>query len=83
MTRTIRALVTRGVLAPLEPLDLPGGREVDITVAIAPTDEDVSASRTAAGGWRGKVDAEGLIRDVYTDRLLRTRPVPRLRRRAT
>lgn len=78
MTRTIRARVTRGMLAPVEPLDLPDGSEVEVTVATGLSDADVAASRAAAGGWKGKVDAEELIRDIYADRLIQTRPVPRL-----
>ena len=38
----------------------------------------VAASRAAAGGWKGAVDAETLIRKVYADRLIDSRPVPRL-----
>lgn len=37
MTRTIRARVTRGVLAPVEPLDLPDGSEVEVTVSTGPS----------------------------------------------
>ena len=76
--RTIRARVTRGVLTPLEPLDLPDGSEVDVTVAASPNEDDIAASRAAAGGWRGKIDADTLLRDIYADRLVQTRPVPRL-----
>lgn len=78
MTRTIRARVTQGMLAPIEPLDLPDGSEVDVTVQAGPTEADVAAFRNAAGAWRGTVDADALIRDIYADRLLQTRPVPRL-----
>lgn len=78
MTRTVRARVTHGMLAPVEPLDLPDGSEVEVTVSTTPSAADLAASRAAAGGWKGKVDAETLIRDIYADRLLQTRPVPRL-----
>ncbi len=78
MTRTVRARVTSGMLAPLEPLDLPDGSEVEVTVATGPSAEDVAAFRSAAGAWRGTVDADALIRNIYEDRLLQTRPVPRL-----
>ncbi|MFI5399166.1 MAG: antitoxin family protein [Candidatus Binatia bacterium] len=78
MTRTIRARVTHGMLAPAEPLDLPDGSEVEVTVATSPSEADLAASRAAAGGWKGKVDADTLIRNIYADRLIQTRPVPRL-----
>jgi len=79
MTRTIRARVTRGLLAPIEPLELPEGSEVDVTVTVdRASAEDVAAFRRAAGSWRGTLDAEELIRNIYADRLLQTRPAPRL-----
>ncbi len=78
MTRTIRARVRGGMLAPVEPLDLPEGSEVEVSVATAPSEADVAAFRAAAGGWKGTVDAEALIRNIYEDRLIQTRPAPRL-----
>ena len=79
MTRTVRARVTHGVLAPLEPLDLLEGSEVDVTVSTdQPTAEAVAAFRRAAGGWKGTVDAEKVIENIYASRRLQTRPVPRL-----
>ena len=41
-------------------------------------DEAIKAFRRAAGSWRGKVDAEELIRNIYADRLISTRPKPEL-----
>jgi hypothetical protein len=32
----------------------------------------------AAGGWKGRLDAEALIRNIYANRLVQTRSVPRL-----
>ncbi len=78
MTRRIRARVTRGMLAPVEPLDLPDGSEVDVTLETGPSAADVAAFRNAEGAWRGTIDADVLIRNVYEDRSLNTRPVPRL-----
>jgi predicted DNA-binding antitoxin AbrB/MazE fold protein len=78
ITRTVRARVTGGMLSPAEPLDLPEGSDVEITVARTPTEADVAAFRRAAGRWKGTLDADALIRNVYADRLLQTRSVPRL-----
>jgi predicted DNA-binding antitoxin AbrB/MazE fold protein len=75
---TIRARVSHGLLEPLETVVLPEGKEVTITILDLPTERDVEASRCAAGGWRGLVDAETLIRNIYADRLISTRPDPRL-----
>lgn len=78
MGSTIRARVSHGLLEPLEAITLPEGKEVTITILDLPTEQDVEASRRAAGGWRGLVDAETLIRNIYADRLICTRPEPRL-----
>ena len=78
MGRTIRARVKNGVLEPLENLDLPEGEEVTVTIQELPSKRDLEVSRRAAGGWRGTVDAEALIRNIYADRVLTTRPEPRL-----
>lgn len=38
---------------------------------------DAKAFLSSAGSWRGLVDAEGLIRDIYADRLVATREAAR------
>ncbi len=78
MTRTIRARFKGGVIEPLERIELPDGAEVTVTVATEPSEEDVDAFRRAAGKWRGKLDAEELLRNIYADRLISTRPKPSL-----
>lgn len=78
MIRTIRARFRGGVLEPLEGIDLAEGKEVAVTIQDAPLDEDLEAFRRAAGSWRGKVDAEVLIRNIYADRLISSRPAPDL-----
>jgi len=62
----------------MERIDLPEGEEVTLTITKEPSAEDIEAFRRAAGSWRGKVDAEELIRNIYADRLISTRPVPEL-----
>ncbi len=78
MTSTIRARVSGGLLEPLEKLDLPEGKEVTLTILIIPSTPDFEAFARAAGGWKGTIDAEKLTRDIYTDRLISTRTLPRL-----
>ena len=78
MKGRIRARVTHGVLEPLERIDLPEGKEVLVTITAAPSRTDVEAFRRAAGGWKGTVDAEALIRNIYADRLISSRSEPRL-----
>lgn len=79
MNGTIRARVTGGTLKPLEKLDLPEGSEVTVTIVRTGAASDpVATFRRAAGGWKGTIDAAKLIRNIYRDRLVATRPAPRL-----
>lgn len=78
MGSTIRVRVRDGMLEPLDKVNLPEGKEVMITILDAPTEADIEASKRAAGGWKDLVDADTLIRNIYADRLIQTRPVPRL-----
>jgi predicted DNA-binding antitoxin AbrB/MazE fold protein len=66
------------MLEPLDKVNLPEGKEVMITILDTPTEADIEASKRAAGGWKGLVDADTLIRNIYADRLIQTRPEPRL-----
>lgn len=78
MAGTIRARMKGGMLEPLETLDLPEGKEVTVTILDVPSETDVKAFRRAAGGWKGTIDAEALITNIYADRLIATRPEPRV-----
>ena len=70
MPRTIRARVKAGVLEPLEALDLPEGKEVSVTIEEVPdrTAADEAFARSA-GGWKGLVDCDALIKMLYEARL--------------
>ena len=76
MGETIRVRIRGGMLEPLEKVDLPEGQEIMITILDVPTERDFEAFRRAAGGWKGTIDAEVLIRNIYADRLVSTRPEP-------
>ncbi len=78
MGGTIRARFRKGVLEPLDKVDLPENKEVTLTIVDIPTREDAESFARAAGSWKGTIDAEGLIRDVYKDRLTSSRLEPRL-----
>ena len=78
MRRTIRARVKGGVLEPLEPIDVPEGTEMTVTLFDSPSPKDLEAFRRSAGSWKGTIDADALIRNIYADRLISTRPEPRL-----
>ena len=78
MTKTIRARIKKGLLEPLEKVDLPEGREVSVTIFDIPSIDDFEAFSRSAGGWKDTVDAEDLIRNIYEDRLVSTRSEPKL-----
>jgi predicted DNA-binding antitoxin AbrB/MazE fold protein len=78
MAGTIRARVGRGVLKLLGKIDIPEGKEVSVTILETPARRDAEGLRKSAGGWKGLVDAEKLIENIYADRLISTRPELRL-----
>ena len=76
MTRTFRARVTRGMLAPIEPLDLPDGSEVDVTVETGPSEAaGAEAIRATSGAWADLLDCEEFERAVYDRRHHHRAPV--------
>jgi len=66
MKRVIRAKVLKGMLKPLGKLDLEEGKEITITV------EEVSPKKEgferAAGSWKGTLDFEEFLKDLYARR---------------
>lgn len=77
MAKTVRTRFVNGRLEPADRLDLPEGKEVMVSILDIPGRKDREASCRAAGAWRGTIAAEDLIRNIYADRLLSTRPEPR------
>jgi predicted DNA-binding antitoxin AbrB/MazE fold protein len=78
MAGTIRARFANGVLEPLERLDVPEGEVLTITIIRLSVNEGGGGLERSAGGWKGLIDAEELKRNIYADRLISTRPEPRL-----
>ena len=68
---TIKARFSRGVLRPLEPLELGEGAEATLTIVASPSEPHEDWLERTAGGWAGLIDAEKLKRDIYESRLLR------------
>jgi hypothetical protein len=44
----------------------------------APSKQKLDAFKKSAGAWKGTIDAEKLIENIYANRLLSTREEPRL-----
>lgn len=79
MSGTVRARMHRGFLELLEKVNVPEGREVSVTIIDTLGTDDVEAFERAAGSWKGTVDAEALIEQIYEDRARPSnRPIPRL-----
>ena len=79
MVRSVIATYSGGVLKPRERLDLEEGAEVMVSISEARLSEDsLAVMRSSAGGWKGLVDAEKLIEDIYESRWLITRSEPKL-----
>ena len=78
MAGTLRARVKGGMLEPLERLDVPEGEVLTITIIRLPVNEGGGGLERSAGGWKGTIDAEELIKNIYADCLIATRPEPHL-----
>ncbi|MBI5316154.1 MAG: antitoxin family protein [Nitrospirae bacterium] len=78
MSATIRARIKDGKIELLEQIDLPDGQDIMVTIVTSPSDQDSETFRKSAGRWQGTVDADTLIRNIYTNRLLSNRPAPAL-----
>ena len=79
MAKEIRARFSKGVIEPLEAVDLKEGEEVRVIIVEQPKGKGmIEALRASTGGWKDLIDAEELKRNIYADRLLSTRPEPKL-----
>ncbi|MBM3158007.1 MAG: DUF104 domain-containing protein [Chloroflexi bacterium] len=71
MEKTIRARYKKGVIEPLEKLELEEGVEVEVTVSSLPADKRArEAIKATAGAWDGEVNCDELIKDIYEARRL-------------
>jgi predicted DNA-binding antitoxin AbrB/MazE fold protein len=78
MSRTIRARFSRGIIEPLEKIDIGEGKEITVTIMEVPFKEGDHDFEKSAGSWKGTIDAEKLIEEIYAERLFQTRKEPKL-----
>ena len=72
MLTEIRARYTKGVIEPLEKLDLEEGEDIIISVRIiSPKPEPKDGFEKAAGSWKGFVDTDQLLNDFRESRKIR------------
>ena len=77
--KTIKARYSKGLIEPLEKLPFSEGIELTITIHSPVTELKGNTFSKAAGGWKGTIDATKLIDDIYEDRLVPGREVPKLK----
>jgi len=79
MIASVRAKYSNRALMPLEPLDLEEGKEVTVSIEEAGSpEESLRALKLAAGAWKGTHDPDELLRNIYSDRLVSSRPEPKI-----
>jgi len=79
MPKEIRARFSNGIIEPLEKVELEEGEEITIVISKRAKGKGMrEALRATAGGWKDLMDCEELERNIYADRLIQTRPEPRL-----
>jgi predicted DNA-binding antitoxin AbrB/MazE fold protein len=76
--RNVKARFSKGVLIPLERLDLDEGENVILSVVGPVAERSLGALRATAGAWKGTHDPVALKEDIYSCRLTASRPQPKL-----
>ena len=75
--KTIKARYSKGVIKPLEKVDIEEGKEITVSILEIPL-RPKNGLKKSAGAWKGTIDAEKLIENIYADRLLETREEPKI-----
>ncbi len=70
--KTIKARFSKGKIEPLEKLDITEGKEISVTIMEVPFKANGDSFARSAGRWKGTIDADELIENIYADRLLQT-----------
>lgn len=77
MAKTIKARYIKGLIEPLEKLDIVDGAEITVALESVPPSLSESEGRegflSSAGSWKDIVD-EKFLEEIYRQRGLRTRP---------
>lgn len=79
MTKKIRARFSHGVFTPLERIDIPDGKELTIDISDESKKKVFSdVLRETAGAWKNSIDCKELLKNIYADRHISTRPEVKL-----
>lgn len=77
MLKAIKAKYRNGVFEPLEKVDLDEDSEVTVML---PEEKEICVDGLdeSFGGWKGLIDAEEFIENIYEDRKIMSRPEVKL-----
>ena len=78
MSKTIRAKFSKGVIKPLEKVDIKEGTEITVTIIEIPKKGEGDPLDATFGGWADTINCEELKKNIYADRLISTRPEVKL-----
>ena len=82
MGKIIRARFSKGVIEPLEKVEIREGEVITISILETrpkPARKSFSeALKKTAGGWKDLIDCDELKKNIYNDRLISTRQEVRL-----
>ena len=67
MLKTIKARYRNGVIEPLEKMDIEDGSEITITF-LEPDTTGAEGIKKSFGGWKGLIDADQFLKDIYESR---------------
>ncbi len=70
--KTIKARSSKGKIEPLEKIDINEGKEISVTIMEIPFKARGDSFARSAGSWKGTIDADKLIENIYASGLLRT-----------
>ncbi len=79
MNKTIRVKFSNGVFVPLEELEIEDGTELPIffdSRFLLPLEERIKLTKSAAGAWKGEIDGDAMIREIYESRRIGSRLPP-------
>ena len=71
MRKTVKARFSNGVFVPAEEVGLEEGAELILSFDekhLVPLEDRIKRTKSAAGGWKGLVDGEALIQEIYAAR---------------
>jgi predicted DNA-binding antitoxin AbrB/MazE fold protein len=72
MTKTIKAKYHKGMIEPMEKLDIEEGKELVVIITDTKNDDNDPLDATF-GGWNKLINAEDLKKNIYADRSISTR----------